>query len=512
MGVAHDYADAILHRARIPMEPVGFEPDWADQPREHSYHPGAERLPLPPWRTPPQATTQRALTGPAGTGAFTLPALGGMLLDSYGLTSRRLAVHANVNLETMPDYTAAGWARGCGSGGGLYPLEIYWAAGASGPLTPGVYHYAVPHHAMQRLLTGDVTAQVRAALGPAAKGVADTDQFLIISVRFWKNTFKYNSFGYHVVSMDIGALLHTWRLWARAHGLRLDGEFWFDEPRLTRLLGLREHQEGVFAVVPLRWDGAPTAPSPDTGQRVRRAPEERSRAVLTFDTIRRLHAATLTTGALPAEPPAPALPVPPDGDRVTLPAPTPLPTDLRTALRTRRSSFGRFSGKTPMAADRLSALLASAASAGERLTRLYVFVNHVADVAPGSYLYDGATGELRLVKAGPRGAFLQRNYTLDNYNLEQAAAVIVPTVRVPALLDAVGDRGYRLANAAIGASSQAFYTAAAACGLGCGVALAFDGVSYSEELGLTGTGELPLLITAVGPERPDPADYRYEVA
>jgi hypothetical protein len=105
--------------------------------------------------------------------------------------------------------------------------------------------------------------------------------------------------------------------------------------------------------------------------------------------------------------------------------------------------------------------------------------------------------------------FLQRNYFLPNYNLEQAAVVIVPAIRVTDVLDAAGPRGYNVVNATIGAVAQSFYTAAAALDLGCGVALGFDGVSYIEELGLD--GETPLLIMLAGHERALPSDYRYDL-
>ena len=49
-------------------------------------------------------------------------------------------------------------------------------------------------------------------------------------------------------------------------------------------------------------------------------------------------------------------------------------------------------------------------------------------------------------------------------------------------------------------------------GLGCGVALGFDNVSFIEELRLEGTDETPLLIMMIGNERPAPADFRYEIA
>ncbi|MEK8169116.1 nitroreductase family protein [Streptomyces sp. M19] len=64
----------------------------------------------------------------------------------------------------------------------------------------------------------------------------------------------------------------------------------------------------------------------------------------------------------------------------------------------------------------------------------------------------------------------------------------------------------------VGAVSQAFYTAASALGLGAGVALGFDTVSFAEELGLTASGEAALLIMLIGHERPGAADFRHEIA
>ncbi|WP_327190994.1 SagB family peptide dehydrogenase [Streptomyces xinghaiensis] len=560
MGYAQEYATAIMHRGRVPMDPADFVPDWADGPRKAKFYPGADSLPLPASGYPAAAGLDRGLAalggalpalaerdeadgpngetgqdgeaGEAGTGRpFDLAALSGMLRDSYGLTGRRLGVQANTDLGALPYYPLANWSRGSASGGGLYPVSVYWVSGRSGPVPPGVHYYSTRHHAMQRLLTGDVSGEVRAALGGGAPGPA-TDQYLVLGVKYWQNAFKYNSFSFHAVSMDLGAAVQTWRLWAGARGLAVEPAFWFDEERLARLLGVRTEEEGIFAVVPLRWEGA--APGPAAGRApapagpvsVRRRDVERSRTVLTFDALLRMQAATAEHAADRPAPGAlaPAAAPPPDPDRPVrpLPPPRPLAADVRAALRARRSSFGRFDAQRPVAADQFAACLA-AASAGSvlggdtgtgktPLTKLYAFVNHVDGLEPGAYEYDPAGRALRLVKPGRPGEFLQKNYFLANYNLEQSGAVLVPAVRTAAVLDAVGDRGYRVVNAAVGAVAQTLYTACAALGLGCGVALGFDNISYIEELGLAETGESPLLIMMIGHERPAPADFRYEIA
>ncbi|MFE6839621.1 SagB family peptide dehydrogenase [Streptomyces sp. NPDC057705] len=539
MGYAHVYAHAIMHRGRVPMEPVDFVPDWADRPRKAKFHPDAETLPLP--AEMPDSVAQRPAAG------FTLPLLSGLLRDSYGLTGRRLAVQANTDLAALPHYTHANWSRGTASGGGLYPVGIHWAAGPGGPLTPGLYHYAPHQHGLRRLLTGDVTGQVREALGAGAGAAAEAAQYLVLSVKYWQNAFKYNSFSFHAVSMDVGALVQTWRLWAAQYGLRIDPVLWFDEERLARLLGVLPEEEGVFAVVPLTWEdgtapgdstrvpGDSTAvpgeslPVPGTAgaadAAVRHRDVERSRQVLVFETLLRVHEATAGRAA---DRPAPGLLdqaaalAPRGADPLPLPPPPAPPADTGRALRERRSSFGRFDASRPVAADPFAAVLADCAATrygteaerpdGPPLTSLYAFVNHVEGIAPGAYAYDPAAHTLRLVKPGPPGPFLQRTYFLSNYNLEQTGAVLVPTVRTTAVLDTVGDRGYRLVGGTIGAVAQTFYTTAAALGLGAGVALGFDNIAYIEELGLTGTDEAPLLIMLLGHERPRPADFRHEIA
>ncbi|MEU8262712.1 nitroreductase family protein [Micromonospora sp. NPDC048999] len=520
-GFAHAYATAILRRGRDPMPPVDFTPNWADAPRRGKYYPAATAFPLP---TAPavSADLDSALRGPGDADEpFTLALLAGMLHHSYGLLGRRLGIQANTDLAALPSYAHANWHRGTASGGGLYPCSVYWVAGPGAGVSPGVYYYAHARHAMQRLLAGDVTARVNAAVNPRRPA----DQFLVIGVKFWQNAFKYNNFSYHAVSMDVGTLLQTWRLWAGAQGRQIRPVLWFDQADLADLLGLAPDDEALFAVVPLTWAApaaAVDAPPPTPG-RVRHTDQERSRTVISFDTLRRINRSTAAAvdrppiGALAdaAAHPAPA------GTGLPLPPAAPMEIPVSTALADRRSSFGRFSARRPISAEHLAALLRATAgttvpceidgAADRPLAKVYAFVNHVAGVPAGGYAYDPEEHTLVRVTGGPPGDFLQRNYFLANYNLEQAAVVLVPTVRTHAVLDATGDRGYNLVNATVGAISQTFYTAAAALRLGAGVALGFDSVSYVEELALSDAGEFPLLIMLAGHERTQLGDYRYEL-
>lgn len=537
-GLAHAYATAILRRGREPMPPADFTPNWADAPRRGKYYPQASAFGLP---APPSAGVDldTALRGPGDADEpFTLPLLAGLLHHSYGLLGRRLGIQANSDLGVLPSYAYANWHRGAASGGGLYPCSVYWVAGPGAGVTPGVYYYAHTRHAMQRLLGGDVSARVNAAVAPPHPA----SQFLIVGVKYWQNAFKYNNFSYHVVSMDLGTLLQSWRLWAGAQGRQIRPVLWFDQAAVADLLGLAPDDETLFAAVPLTWAAPaappPTAPAPaalaptpaptrrrePATVRVRHRDQERSQTLLTFDTLRQVSRSTAAsvdrpaTGALA---PAAAHPTPPGGTRLPLPAAAPLTLSVEAALTARRSSFGRFLHNRPMAAEQLAALLqATTAStvpseidgpADRPLTRIYAFVNAVANMPAGGYVYDPQEHSLVAVTSGPPGAFLQRNYTLANYNLEQAAVVLVLTVRTHAVLDATGDRGYNLVNATIGAMAQTFYTVAAALHLGAGVALGFDGISYVEELGLADSDEFPLLIMLAGEERGQLGDYRYEL-
>ncbi|MCX4790846.1 SagB family peptide dehydrogenase [Streptomyces sp. NBC_01221] len=535
--VVSDYVGSVFRRGREPMEPIGFSPDWEDQPSRHKTYLGVRRFPLPPGIGLPLAGAADVLFGepPADQGPpWTIDSLAALLRLSYGVLDRRLRVSWNQDSHVRVLYPEALWGRGTASGGGMYPLEVYWVAGAGGPLTPGVYHYSTAHHSFERLLAGDLTDEVRAACesgAGAGAGLGEADGFLVVTVRFWKNSFKYNSFCYHVVTQDAGALLGSWELIARGMGRRVNRVLWFDDERLNRLLGLDTEEECALAVVPLSF-GLPverrtdSADPVDRGGLIDRPSFERSARTRTFEQIEQVHRAVLADRRERPEPAVARGLVPvarAGGEDVVLPEPLMdrLGPDVGETLRSRRTSFGSFTRSRPLRLDELATVLAGTVS-GQRyfsdvvpeeigLTGLYVLANRVSGLPSGTYRYDGSGHRLRVVSEMPLAEKLQRSYYLSNYNLEQVGAVLAISGRWRSTLDAYGSRGYRVLNSEVGAVAQTAYTAAAALGVGCGAVLGFDNIAIDEWAGLEDGDERTFLFVLLGHERADSADFDYRL-
>lgn len=526
---AHDYAEAMFNRGRVPLEPRNFQVNWHDQPSKHKTYLGVPRLSLPA-ELPDLGPVGEALGGDAGKGEdWTLDALATLFRLSYGVLDRRLRIGWNQDIEDRIRYDQALWGRATASGGGMYPLETYWVAGGSAPVTPGVYHYATAHHTLERLLTGDVSGRVREALGEDP----GTDQFLLVTVRFWKNSYKYNSFCYHVVLQDAGAMLGTWELLARGLGRPLHRALWFADEPLNALLGLEALEESVLAVVPLPWAGAdrPGRPARTAGGRERlvdRPCFERSQEIIRFEQTERAHLATLLD-----EDEARTRPVAVAGGAVIptatadaetyvpLPPPAPGDAELGAVLRRRRSSFGAFTAQPPLSLRELGTVLSGACSAQRYsadvkaadapLTRLYVLANRVEGLPAGTYAYDAGEHRLAAIAERELSVFLQHAYYLSNYNLDQVAAVVAIAAKLDSALELFGARGYRVLSTEVGAVGQTANVAACAAGVGCGAVLGFDNIAIDESVGLDRADERTFLFLLLGHERTDPADFDYRL-
>ncbi|GHO49893.1 SagB/ThcOx family dehydrogenase [Ktedonospora formicarum] len=532
--ICRDYAEAVFARFRQPLDVFPFEPDWQDQPSHFKLYQHVTRFPLPIEKRTDTHTVARIVPGitqQRGEGkTLSFNELSTLFLFAHGLLNRRISLTWNMATTTFPD---ALYGRGTASGGGLYPAEIYWSHGPGASVLPGIYHYDPAHHALERLRLGDSTDRIRAAVfhHPAA---LNTNQFLLITVNFWKNVFKYRNFGYHVVNQDIGALIASLHMIGLSMQAGLQTLLWFQDEELNHLLGLETYVESVFAVVPIALHSQ-VSPS-STAKRASKdayqkecvseghmpliTPQswQRSKVVKRFPYMETVHRATLLTHE-PRPRPSETLTyetVMGEEHSEFVPLPSPalesLDRSIGEVMQQRRSSFGHFSNQRPLSRSELATLLFFAAIARgyatdlkstdgtPYFTQLMVFINHVEGIEPGIYHYDWRRHGLLMVRKGDYTAFLQQNYSLHNYNMKEIAVVIAIIGDLYQMLEVYGNRGYRLLNVEAGLVAQSTYVAATTLQLGCGAVLGFDHLAMNEVLHLT-QGAHSLLFLLAGPER-----------
>jgi SagB-type dehydrogenase family enzyme len=547
--ISRAYVRAIANRVQTPIEPPGFVPDWEDHPYLFKVYRDVEYFALPldiPTNLASMAEVYARLQSSAlQAPVLTMDDLSLMLYIAHGMSSRRLDI--NWNGQEQVRATKPLYGRATASGGGLYPTEIYLACGASSPLQPGIYHYGSNNHTLARLYTGDGLSALRAAI--TQQNVSEQyDHFLIISLNFWKNAFKYNTFSYHVVTQDLGALLFSLRALALALGADFTHLFWFQDEHLNTLLGFETGEESAFAVLPLhlapsrqaqkernrhssdrqgpgfddqvsRQGKAASLQKKTPGPLVQARAMQRSQKVLQFPVPQQVHRSTLIHNeALTSFQPISDVSV--GGERIHLsPDPSRLQADILDVFLKRRSSFGRMDGSRALSQADVSLLLASGAAArriradtrqanGEpSLTRLMVFVNNVEGLQRGVYAFDAENNALQQVQSGDFRLFLQQHYFLQNYNLALTGAVIAVVGRMEDALERYGNRGYRLMNHEVGMVVQSLYLVATALSLEGGATLGIDNNAVNEICGLTDSGQEVLIHFLLGASYPVTANF-----
>ena len=108
--------------------------------------------------------------------------------------------------------------RGAAAGGGLYELEFYAAVRACGDIEPGLYHYDPEQHRLER--TSGATCDCSALLDDAAlsSGIDSgaLQVLIILTARFARIAWKYESIAYSLILKDVGVAYQTMYLAATA--------------------------------------------------------------------------------------------------------------------------------------------------------------------------------------------------------------------------------------------------------------------------------------------------------
>ena len=493
---ARRYHDLTTHSPQS-VRSGGHRLDWDTKPEPFKIYPDLPVVPLPrDFPVPVRDTLPAISTGPPGEAPLDLERLAAVLFFTAGVTRRK-------------EYPGGGvmYFRAAPSTGALYQTEVYVVAAGVDGLAPGVYHFSPGDFALRRLRDGDFRGAL--AIAAADDELASHPATLVLTGIYWRNTWKYQARGYRHLFWDSGSMLANLLAAASALDVAARVVTGFVEVEANGLLGVDAEKEGALLLAPLGTAGSSAPESPIvttlTAPVIPLSPSE-----VDYPLLRDAYA----NSSLDAESEVQAWrdadwsPVPASGgSSIALPAPR--ATAGRTLAETvvARGSTREFSGAT-IGADELSAALWHAtrgwpADVPAGLVDLYLSVHAVEGIEPGAYAYDPATHVLELIRRGEfRGesAYLCLDQALGG----MSAATVFFLSDLSRVLDAFGNRGYRVANLEAGLIGGRLYLAAYAQRVGA-TGLTFYDREVVDFFAPHATGKDALFVTALGRSVKGPA-------
>lgn len=493
-----------------------WETDWEDAPLPYKLYRGLPSFPLSAEVPLSLAGERQQLAKPM------LNELGHFLWYTFGLSQLSQSVYG-------PD-AGDDWGsslqlcrRFVPSGGGLYPNELYMYLKLE-ELPIGIYHYDAAHHRLVLLREGLFDDFLSKALGnrcdlSAAFGAA------FVSTMFWKNYFKYHYFSYRLQGLDAGLLMGQLLESAKRFGYEAGICFQFLDRPINRLLGLSEHEESVYAVIPLshnnpgfNWFANKTqgnavteADLCDGLTELQHEHYMRSRRVLEFPMLLRLNEASMLACSDSFQP----LRIEQwhsftdNSTTYSLPSVSRLSYDLAAVLQERYSPENEFI-LLQVSESNLAALLNEALQSfhycndlddkqqglASRIA-LYGSFYGVEGIANGAYRYDGSAHALQLLREGDHRSRLQYGMSMDNVNLHQVPLCFHIAGDVNYYHAQLGYRGYRIQQMEAGMLVHRLLLAASASHMGGRPLLGFD-AQVSDDLysivsrGLTSLIQIPV--------------------
>jgi SagB-type dehydrogenase family enzyme len=227
---------ALYHEWSTPGHTLDLPlPDWGGRPPRYKTHGDAERIALPDpvgfrGLSVEEALQTRRSVRDYSDQPLSLEALSCLLHAAQGITEQRLAF------------------RAAPSAGALYPIELYPVVHNVSGLAPGVYHYAVQEHALERLKKGDFRGRVTQA-GLHQRFLGQASVCFILSAVFQRTRWKYRERAYRYVLLEAGHVGQNLYLAATSMGLGACAVGAFLDNQLNELLGLDVGLEAVLYVV-----------------------------------------------------------------------------------------------------------------------------------------------------------------------------------------------------------------------------------------------------------------------
>jgi len=150
----------------------------------------------------------------------------------------------SLNMEEVSQLLWAGSGKNLSrrtapSAGATYPLEIYLVAGEVEGLEPGVYHYSITKHSLERIKEQDIRRGLcRAAMEQRMIDRAPIS--LIIAADYGRTTGHYGQRGMRYVHMEVGHVGQNVSLQAVALNMGTVMIGAFDDQRVKEVLEIEE--------------------------------------------------------------------------------------------------------------------------------------------------------------------------------------------------------------------------------------------------------------------------------
>ena len=467
------YHDGTKHSPESIRRSPGFL-DWDNLPLPFKIYKDLEPIPLP---HDTAATSRPALAAIADAGSA---AGGGPALDLRVLAHVLHCSAGVLRRRTHPGGEVFFRAQACT--GNLHHIDLYLVCGALAGLAAGIYHFGPHDFALRRLRSGDYRAAVVEATG-REPAIAGAPVVVACTSTFWRNAWKYRSRTYRHCFWDNGTLLANLLAVSAALDVPARVVLGFVDDTLDRLLELDSRREVTLSLVALG-SGAAPPPSPPPVSPIELETLPLSVREIDYPAVREAHvASSLRTveevvswrRPLLAAPSAPApercLPLAPRRSE---------PSETIERVIRRRGSTRRFS-HAPINFAALSTILRSVSrgvpadyvAPADVVAELYLIVNAVDGLAPGTYFFDRLRDGFVPLRAGD----LRReagHLALGQALAADAAVNLYWLVDLGPVLERLGNRGYRAAQLDAAIAGGKSYLAAFALGLGATGLTFFD--------------------------------------
>jgi SagB-type dehydrogenase family enzyme len=214
------------------IDALGTVAHWGGQPPLYKSYPDADAITLP---TPTaeggleEAISRRRSTRDYSGETMTLDELSRVLFYSAGINADRWGHQ----LRTAP------------SSGALYPLEIYAVVHNVDGLSPGVYHYHVQNHGLERLQAADLRSDV-VQQGLMQAFLGECNVVLILTVIFQRMRWKYQDRTYRYGLIEAGHVGQNVYLAATSIGLGACAVGAFMDDQINTMLGVDGTEEAAI--------------------------------------------------------------------------------------------------------------------------------------------------------------------------------------------------------------------------------------------------------------------------